>query len=522
MKLDRKKNSGRNILFGTALKFYQIIVPFFMRTVLIKLLGAEYLGLNSLFSSVLQVLNMAELGVGSAIFYSMYKPIAEDDTKSICALMGLYRTYYRVIGFVILIAGLCVTPFLHVIIKMDTVPADVNVYVLYLLNLSATVASYWLFAYKNCLLGAHQRNDLSSKISMLSSTITYILQFMILYFWKNFYAYTVVILMVGVCNNIITAMLVDKMYPEYKANGKVEPSVKAGINQRIKDLFTSKIGLVVYDSADTIVISAFLGMKILAIFQNYYFILTSVTGFVQVLFNSCTAAIGNSLVVESQDKNFQDLRKFTFIISWISGFCACCFLLLYQPFMKLWVGKELLLAYPAVICFTIYFYIRQINSLLNLYKDAAGMWHEDRFRPLVSAIVNLLCNLILVRFIGIYGILLSTVIAVVCVGEPWLINNLFSVVFERKYRNGYVLEALKYAFEWVILCVLMTVIGNYIVFESYIITIAVRLVVCIILPNFIWTIRYRKQIIFKDVVWLIDGITQKKLHKILKKVVPME
>ena len=150
MKIERTKNATRNIIFGGLLKIYQIVIPFVMRTVMIYFLGIQYLGLNSLFTSILQVLNLAELGVGSAMVYSMYKPIVEDDKERICSLMRLYRTYYRVIGLIIAVAGTILTPFVPHLIKGD-VPADMNVYILYLLNLGATVLSYWLFAYKNSL-----------------------------------------------------------------------------------------------------------------------------------------------------------------------------------------------------------------------------------------------------------------------------------------------------------------------------------------------------------------------------------
>lgn len=163
-KIERTKNATRNIIFGVILKVYQILVPFLMRTAMIYLMGVQYLGLNSLFASVLQVLNLAELGVGSAMIYSMYKPIAEDNNTAICALMKLYRTYYRIIGFIIAAVGLALTPFIPKLISGD-VPQGINIYVLYLLNLGATVLSYWLFAYKNSILQAHQRVDVVSKVT---------------------------------------------------------------------------------------------------------------------------------------------------------------------------------------------------------------------------------------------------------------------------------------------------------------------------------------------------------------------
>ena len=406
---------------------YQIIVPFLMRTAMIYLMGVQYLGLNSLFTSALQVLNLAELGVGSAMVFSMYKPIAENDNTTICALMKLYRTYYRVIGLVIAVVGCALIPFIPRLIKSD-VPADINIYILYLLNLGTTVLSYWLFAYKNSILQAHQRADVVSKVTLVTSTIQYGSQLFVLWAFHNYYLYVIVMLATQALTNIVTAVCADKLYPQFKPRGKVDKMQVQKINQRIRDLFTSRIGGVVYDSADTIVVSAFLGLTVLAVYQNYFFILNAITGFIAVVFAACTAGIGNSIVMESKEKNYQDLNKFAFIITWIAGFCSACLLCIYQPFMELWVGKDLILSFSAVVCFVIYFFVRQFNALFNLYKDASGMWHEDRLRPLIAALTNLVLNLILVKFIGIYGILLSTVLTILwlaCRGCYTIYSRLF-------------------------------------------------------------------------------------------------
>ena len=195
-KIERTKNATRNIIFGVILRAYQIIVPFLMRTAMIYLMGVQYLGLNSLFTSVLQVLNLAELGVGSAMIYSMYRPIAEDDNTTICALMKLYRTYYRLIGLIIAVVGCILTPFIPKLISGD-IPQGINIYILYLLNLGATVLSYWLFAYKNSILQAHQRTDIVSKVTLITNTIQYVLQLFVLWIFKNYYLYVIVMLVTG-------------------------------------------------------------------------------------------------------------------------------------------------------------------------------------------------------------------------------------------------------------------------------------------------------------------------------------
>ena len=175
MKLNKKKIQKSILWLVLYLKIYQILLPFLFRTVIVYTLGVNYLGLNSLFTSVLQVLNLAELGVGSAMIFSMYKPIAEDDEKKICALMNLYRKYYNIIGLVILIIGILLTPFIPKLINGE-VPKEINIYILYIMNLIATVLSYWLLAYRNSVLQAHQRLDVSSKITIVTDSFKYFFQ----------------------------------------------------------------------------------------------------------------------------------------------------------------------------------------------------------------------------------------------------------------------------------------------------------------------------------------------------------
>ena len=428
MIIKRTQNAVRNMVTGTVLKLYQILCPFAIRTVFIYTLGMNYLGLNSLFASILQVLNIAELGVGSAMVYSMYKPITEDDTSTICALMKLYKIYYRIIGTVILVVGIIITPFIPKMISGE-VPADINIYVLYYINLLTTVFSYWLFAYKNSLLQAHQRLDVVNNIALFTNTVQYIVQVVILVLAKNYYLYILTALFIQLVTNIVTAIVATKMYPEYKAGGELDKSQVKKINGRVKDLFTNKVGGVIVNSADSIVISAFLGLTVLAVYNNYWYIMTSVIGFIAVIFNSCTAGIGNSIIVETNEKNFNDFKSFLFIIMWIVGICGSCFVCLYQPFMYVWIGEDGLLPFGVVVCLYFYFAIYEINQLCVTYKDAAGIWHQDRFRPLITGIINLILNLITVRFIGVFGIILSTVVSTAFVGLPWILKNLFDNLF---------------------------------------------------------------------------------------------
>lgn len=506
MQFNRTKNASRNIAFGLIQRVYQLLVPFAMRTAMIYWFGVEYLGLDGLFTSILSVLNLAELGVGSAMVYSMYKPVAEDDHTAICALMKLYKTYYRMIGLVVLIGGLIICPFVPKLISGD-LPTGLNVYILFLLNLVATVLSYWLFAYKNSLLQAYQRVDVVSKVTMVVNTVRYALQFVLLFIFHDYYIYLIVTLVSQAGINICTAIVVDKMFPNFKAEGEIDKQEKKAINHRIRDLFTAKLGSVVVNSVDTLVISAFLGLTVLAVYQNYYYIITALLSIVNILIYSCTSGIGNSIITETKQKNLNDLKTFTLIISMVSCFCMACLLNIYQPFMKIWVQKEnLMFAYPAVICFSVYFFIVEINTLLNSYKDAAGIWHEDRFRPLVTAVVNLALNVIMVQFWGVYGILLSTVISMLLIGMPWLLVNIFTTIFEKNMMKEYLKKLFGYILATTICAVISTLICQFIGLQG-ITAILINAMICAVMTGMTFGLLFRKSDEFQRGLNIINRIT---------------
>ena len=437
MKLERTKNAARNIVFDGTLEMVNMIFPFVIRSVMLHYLGTEYLGLNGLFKSLLTFLNLAELGVGSAMVFSMYKPIAEDDTSAVCALLRLYRTLYRIIGLAVAAVGLLLIPVLPKLIKGD-LPADMNLYVLYLMNLGNTVVTYWLFAYKGSLLQAHQRRDIISKVSLAVRLTEYSLKILILVFTRNYYLYLAVQLLCQIIVNLLTAVWAAKMYPQYVPAGKLPKEKTLDIFHRVRDLFTSKLSATVFDSADTLVISSFMGLAVLAVYQNYYFIITALRMILVVILNACMAGVGNKMVMESKEANYRDLERISLLFSWILGVSTSMLLCVYQPFMNVWMGEENMLAIGLVFCFAVYYYSMGANKLINMFKDAAGIWRIDRWRPMTAALVNLGLNLATVRWLGLYGVLLSSVFSIVVVQIPWLFHNLFQEVFPRQYMGRFI------------------------------------------------------------------------------------
>lgn len=354
MKIERTKNAARNIVWGIIEKVASLLLPFAVRTIMIKALGSEYLGLSSLFTSILSVLSISELGIGTAIVFSMYKPIAEDDNDMLCALLNAYRSVYRLIGIIILFAGIAITPFLPKLVK-GSVPSDVSLYALYFIYLFNTVISYFLFSYKAALFSAFQRNDLVSKRSFVINLVSNIYKIVVLLLFHNYYIYVIVIPAATIATNLLNAYLANKMFPDIQCKGVLPKETKDGIKKRIIGLMSFKIYNVVFASVDSIVISSFLGLTPLAIYNNYYYVQNSLVGFLVILTSSITAGVGNKMVTNSKEDNYSDFKKITFVNGWICSLCAVCMFCLYQPFMVLWVGKELVFPFSTMTLMVFYF-----------------------------------------------------------------------------------------------------------------------------------------------------------------------
>ena len=506
MKINRTKNTVRNIVFGSGYRMLNMILPFFSRTVILYVLGEKYLGLSSLFTSILSFLSLTELGIGGAMIYSMYKPIAENDYNTINALLNLYRRFYRVIGGIVLGLGLCLLPFLKVLVR-EELPGNVNLYILYLIYLFNAVLSYWLFAYKNALLQAYQRNDVDSKIAMVITPASYVVMLGCLFLTKNYYAYVIWLPIFTIITNLWRSSYVNKHFPELHPQGEVDTELRASITKKVKALIGTKLNTVVLHASDNIVMSAFLGLTVIAMYGNYYYIMNSIMGFLGICYSSMTAGLGNSIELETKDKNYKDFLKLSFMNAWLVGFCTVCLVCLYQPFMQLWVGKKLMFPVEIMLLFGVYFYVYQMRKIPVTYKDAAGIWWEDRYRPYVCMTVNLVFNIILVQVIGISGIIISTVLSLL-VSIPWENYTIFKYVFERSSREYY-FKTLVYALEMLLAGLLTYWICGFI--GGGIGGLLVRLILCILVPNICFVLVNYKRPEFKQTTELILRIMKKRM-----------
>ena len=216
-------------------------------------------------------------------------------------------------------------------------------------------------------------------------------------------------------------------------------------------------------------------------YGNYYYIMNAVCGFILIFYSSMTAGIGNKLVTDSLEENYTLFKNLSFINTWLVGWCSICFLCLYEPFMKIWVGEDLQLGMLFVLLMVVYFFIYEIQRTVLTFKDAAGLWHKDKFRPYVSMLVNVVSNLILVQFIGIYGIVVSTILSFF-ISVPWANHVLFKYLF----KKSSVINLLRMAKG-----LLITVVAGTLTFGvccccgEGVLGILARLGICFVLPNII-------------------------------------
>lgn len=435
-KIERTKNTVTGAVWGIIEKIANIFLPFLVRTILINKLGSEYLGLSSLFSSILQVLNLTELGFGAASVFAMYKPIAEDDYNKVGAFVQYLKKIYRYIGIITFGLGIIFLPFIRSIIS-GGVPSDINVYILYFIYLVNTTLSYMLFAYKTALLSALQLNRITSKVNLVSNSIMHIVQITALLVYPNYYVYVLLIPVFTIISNFTKSSIVDRKYKKWLGVGCLSEDDKKSITTRLFPLMSTKLAVVLVNSADTIVISAFIGLTEVAIYNNYYYIMTSVCGFLIVAYGAMQAGIGNSLVIDNKDKIYKDYTKFSFINYWIITICTTCLVTLYQPFMQLWVGPKLMLDFKMVILFGVYFYSQTAFRISIVYKDASGIWKNDMARCYASCILNLIINIITVRYWGLYGVIGSSVFVGMFV-DPIIIRNVHKFVFEIPAKKSYI------------------------------------------------------------------------------------
>lgn len=479
--MSRTKNVLNNFFYGIIQKFVMMLGPFCVRTTLIYQLSSDIAGINDLFVSILQILNLTELGLSNVIVYSMYKPIAENNTKALCSLLNFYRKAYLYVGGIIFTVGIIILPFVLYLFK-DNNTQNINVILVYLIFLINSSVSYLFWSYKTCLLTANQRQDIISRNTAIVNLILCVIQIAILYCFKNYYIYVCVLPFSTIALNVFNYKIATKLYPEIKCKGKICKDEFQQIKKSLYGIVIWKIGSISRNSFDSIVITCYLGMTMVAIYNNYMLVLNAITGFFGILVNSILSSVGNKIVSNSVEENYNDFCKFNLIYMMFSSWITVCLLCLYQPFMTFWMGGNLLLSQISVSLLCFYFFLLRSGDICSVYYQASGLWYKGKYRSLVEAVLNLIFNIILGYYFEIEGIILATIISLCCL---WFygVNILFKNYFKNYSVIKFCLESFYYAFITIITCMCAYYFCNVLSIgkdnEKLVIVFILRLIICV-------------------------------------------
>lgn len=411
----------RNTAFGLAFKLLDTVVSFVLRTVFIYTLGRTYLGINGLFTNVLTVLSLMELGVGGAIVFSLYEPLAKGDHAKVSALMRLYRRAYAVIGIAVCAVGVALTPALPYIIK-STVDVE-NLHIIYWLTIANTAISYFL-SYRRSLLIADQRADINSKNQMLFRLVRVAVLSVVLFVCRNFVLYLIADVLVTLASNLHITYVAKKRYAHIERAPEVllDREEKQRIFKYMRATILQKVGQTTVNSTDSILISAFIDTALVGVYANYLLIYTGFESIVYRIFSGITASVGNFSVEKDEREAEVLFRRISFLNFLMTAGITVGLFALINPFISLWIGEDYLLSGAAVKVLVLNFYLTVICNAQTCFISAVGrLSYKNRFRSLVETVVNLVVSLLLVTQtgLGVTGVLLGTTCCFL-LGRVWM------------------------------------------------------------------------------------------------------
>lgn len=505
--MSRLVNSVRNAkynLFGLLLSYS---FNFISRRVFILYLNAQYLGLDGLFSDILTMLSLADLGIGSAIAFSLYRPLALKQKEKIQSLMEFYKRAYQTIGFVVLVFGLGLLPFLPFV--LGSLPEIPNINLIYSLYVFHSSISYFL-SYKRTLLIADQKKYLDSIYQYIFLSSKHLIQILIIVFTKNFVYFLLVMVGMTILENLLISKKINKMYPYLKEKNEnhLDHIEKSIIKRNVIALSFHKVGAILVNGTDNILIVKFVSLATAGFYSNYVLIRTALNRVFQILFSSITASIGNLHAEEPIDASMLVFSQLNFISAWIFGFSAICLQLLYNPFIHIWIGADYIFNEWIVFVIVVNFYLRGIRQPVLTFRDSMGLFWFDRYKSIVEALVNLIVSIILVLKLGFIGILIGTTISTITTCswiEPY-------VLFKHGFKTSvvsYFRKTLFYIFITVVAGLLAYVTTLLVSIENAYLDLMFRLITCLIIPNLFFFIIFRKRDEFKETLSLFRKLLRR-------------
>lgn len=493
--MGRIEKTVKNAFWSIFCKLISILALFGGRTVFIYILGEQYLGVSSLFTSILNVLSLTELGFAEAITYNLYKPIAQNDKRKISEIMQYFKRIYQVIGILIFIIGVLLIPFLHYLVK-DVPDIQENIKLIYILYVINSAMSYF-YVYKSILLEACQQKYIVSIINTVVCLIKTILSAVVLLITKNFILYLVIEILSTIIFNIIVSHVTQKKYPDFIQKGlKLSEEEKKGIISNVKAMFFYKASGVVLTSTDNIIINTFVGTVLVGKYSNYTLITNQVYNFMLQIFNAATASIGNIVASETTQKQYSVFKRMIFFAFVI--YCISSVLLwnLINPFIKLVWGEKYILSPITVIMIIINFYLIGNLTVISSFRTTNGLFVQGKYRPIIMAVLNIIISLMLVKTYGINGVLIGTIVSRLVTQawfDPYLI---YKVVFKKSVKE-YFKSSLIYICITVICCIISTIINKYINTNISLLNFMLYLIISLIVSIGSIYIIYRKNNDFK-------------------------
>lgn len=446
----RTINVIKNISIGATTQILSLILSFLLRTVFIITLGNEYLSVNGLFTNILTLLTFSELGIGSAIIYSLYRPLTEDNYEQCGKLINLFAKAYRYIAIVIFVLGISIMPFLDYIVN-DVPNVQENIYYLYFLFLLNTVCSYVL-GYKKSLLIADQKNYIVISIHMVLNIIQVVIQIISLYLLKDYIVYLWVMIGFTLLNNVVSTSYVNHKYQWIKTyeNSNLSRFDRDNIFQNVKNIIVYKVGTVVLNSSSSIIISTFIRTTLVGICSNYTMVINAVFAIINQGLAGLSASIGNYNVVANANDNENVFHQLVLLSFWGVGLSSILLGCMLNPLIYLWLGKCYLLQESVVFSLVLGFYAMLINSIPSSYRTAMGLFREARFAPLGATILNVGLSIIGVKFFGLFGVFFASFLSRIltyCVIDPYFV-----------FKNGFKSNPKKYYITFLIRLVIFCLI----------------------------------------------------------------
>ena len=496
------KNIQKNIKYSTINYIIINLLRFIVRMVFIRTLSIEYLGVNGLFTNVLAMLSLAELGIGPAIVYSLYKPLAYSDKDTVKAIMHLFKKVYVAIGGVILFLGLLLYPWLDSFIKDGQAVPDVHYY--YLVFLLNTVVSY-LWTYKRSLLIADQKQYVVNIYQTAVQVIVAILQIIFLIIFEKYWCFIILMLLGTILENFSIARKADKEYPYLKESAdKLNDDIKQQIVKNTKAMICHKIGGMVVFSSSNLVLSKFAGLAAVGLYSNYYMVIAALNNFAGKFFEAITASIGNLMVVEESDKKVKAFKFTEFITALQASVCFCGLYVLFNPFVELWVGREFLFDKAVVAAMAFSFYLTYMRKAVLMFRDAAGLYWNDRYKPVAEAIINLTASIYLTIHYGVIGVVLGGIISTLLTCfwvEPYILfNNGINVKLK-----DYFIDYFKYTVVAFCAALVSKFIYTNLFNEVTLINFIAGMFLCVIITLLLWFIVFRNR---EEMQYLMKFIRQ--------------